>query len=87
MMLASERDSKPIEFISLQPDPQFQTPLLYVFMAYEDRVYLISNSFMKMNNSGISKYQNIALMKYPDDRTNYYTFINVFKYFIETEAL
>lgn len=56
-------------------------------MAYEDHVYLISNSFMKMNNSGISKYQNIALIKYPDDRTNYYTFINVFKYFIETEAL
>ena len=42
---------------------------------------------MKMNNSGISKYQNIALMKYPDDRPNYYTFIYVFKYFIETEAL
>ena len=28
MMLASERGDKPVEFISLQPDPQSQTLLL-----------------------------------------------------------
>lgn len=56
-------------------------------MAYEGCVYLKPNSWMKMNNSGISKYQNIVLTKYPDDRLNYSTFIHVLKYFIETEAV
>lgn len=28
IMLTSERDNKPIEFIFLQPDPQFKTLLL-----------------------------------------------------------
>lgn len=42
---------------------------------------------MKMSNSGVSQYQNIALTKYPDDRLNYSTFIHGFKYFIETEAM
>lgn len=41
---------------------------------------------MKMNNSGVSKYQNIALTKYPGDRLYYPTFIHVFKYFIETKC-
>lgn len=40
-----------------------------------------------MNNSEISKYQNIVLMKYSDDRPNYLTFIYGFKYFVETEAM
>lgn len=40
-----------------------------------------------MNNSEISKYQNIVLMKYPDDRPNYLMFVNGFKYFVETEAV
>lgn len=50
-------------------------------------IYLIPNSWMKINNSGVSKYKNIALTKYPDDRLNYSPFIHVLKYFIETEAV
>lgn len=56
-------------------------------MADEGCIYLIPNSWMKMNNSGVSEYQNIALTKYPDDRLSYSTFIHVFKYFIETEVM
>lgn len=66
--LATERDDKLIDFIPLQPDPQSQTLLRSGFMAYEDCICLIPNSWMKMNNSGVSKYQNIVLMKYLDDR-------------------
>lgn len=42
---------------------------------------------MKMDNSGVSNYQKMALTKYPDDRLKYSTFTHVFKYFIETQAL
>lgn len=56
-------------------------------MAYEGFIYLIIKQLDEMNNSEISKYQNIVLMKYSDDRPNYLTFIYGFKYFVETEAM
>lgn len=52
-------------------------------MAYEGCIYLIPNSWMKMNNSGVFKYQKIALTKYLDDRLKYSTFIHVFKYLLK----
>lgn len=56
-------------------------------MAYEGCIYLIPASWMKMNESDMSQYQNIILTKYPEDRPNYATYIHVLKYFIETEEM